>query len=308
MDIQKNTKINQLNNQEEYRQGLFYVLLCQLMWGFLPVYWQSLVPIESWKIILYRILTMFICSYAFARFKYSKEEIWAPLKDRKTVIKHFTAGLILTLNWSIYIWAMTTGHFIQSSIGYYIEPLVICAFGIVIFKEKLTKYNLTAMLFALVAIVIILIHYAQLPTVALGLALSWATYSAIKKAAELPQVIALVYETLPFAVIVIPVIIYIESKGIGALSVGAPKEYALMWLSGLMTFIPIALFGYAAKKTTFLVIGLTQYISPTITLLLGIFMYHEPIDKVQILSFAIIWAGLAVFTCGEYRGYKNAEG
>ena len=298
---------NLKNNQKEYRQGVFYVLLCQLMWGFLPIYWQALVPIESWKIILYRILTMSVCSYVFARFKYSKEEIWAPLKNRKTVIKHFTAGLILTLNWSIYIWAMTTGHFIQSSIGYYTEPLVICAFGVVIFKEKLTKYNLTAMLFALAAIAIILVHYAQLPTVALGLALSWAVYSAIKKAAELPPVIALVYETLPYAVIALPVIIYIEAKGIGALSVGAPMEYALMWLSGLMTFIPIALFGYAAKKTTLLVIGLTQYISPTITLLLGIFMYHEPIDKVQIISFAIIWAGLAVFTYGEFRSYSKAD-
>lgn len=291
--------------KSEYREGLIYVLICQLIWGFLPVYWQSLVPIESWKIILYRIFTMFICSYAFARFRYSREEIKAPLKSKRTVLVSFASGLVLTLNWSIYIWAMTTGHMVQSSIGYYIEPIVICAFGIVIFKEKLTKYNLAAIVLASLAIVIILVHYRQLPGVALGLALSWAVYSAIKKASELPPVIALVYETMPYAAAALLAIIYMESKGFGALSVGAPRQYAMMWASGLMTFIPIALFGYAAKKTTLLVIGLAQYISPTITLLLGIFAFGEPIDSVQILAFAIIWTGLAIFTYGELKAYMQ---
>lgn len=291
--------------KNEYREGFIYVLVCQFLWGFLPIYWQSLLPIESWKIILYRIFTMFICSYAFARFKYSREVVWAPMKDKKTMLKSFAAGLVLTVNWSVYIWAMTTGRMVQSSIGYYIEPLVICAFGIVLFKEKLTKYNLTAMGFALVAIVIILVHYAQLPGVALGLAFSWAVYSAIKKASALPPSIALVYETMPFAVMAVFAILYIEGKGIGAISVGAPRQYAMMWASGLMTFIPIAIFGYAAKKTTLLVIGLTQYISPTITLLLGIFMFHEPIDRVQVLAFCIIWTGLAVFTYGEAKRLKS---
>ncbi|MBR2674213.1 MAG: EamA family transporter RarD [Mogibacterium sp.] len=285
----------------EYRQGVIYVLFCQIMWGFLPIYWQSLVPIESWMIILYRIFTIFICAYVFARFKYSRAEILAPLKDRKTVLISLAAGLLLTLNWNIYIWAMTTAHFVQSAIGYYIEPLVICAFGIILFHEKLTKYNLTAMAFAVMAIVIILIHYAQLPTVALGLAFTWAVYSAIKKASNLPPVIALVYETAPFAFISLFAILFIEIKGIGALSVGAPREYALMWMSGLMTFIPISLFGYAAKKTTLLVIGLSQYISPSITLMLGIFLYREPIDMVQIIAFGIIWIGLVIFTIGEFK-------
>ena len=291
--------------KSEYREGLIYVLICQLIWGFLPVYWQSLVPIESWKIILYRIFTMFICSYVFARLKYSREEVLAPLKNRRTLLIAFASGLVLTLNWSIYIWAMTTGHMIQSSIGYYIEPIVICAFGIVIFKEKLTKYNLAAIVLALLAIVIILVHYGQLPGVALGLAFSWAVYSAIKKASELPPVIALVYETMPYAVLALAAIIFVESRGIGALSVGAPRQYAMMWASGLMTFIPIALFGYAAKKTTLLVIGLAQYRSPTITLLLGRFVFGEPIDRVQLLAFAIIWTGLAIFTYGELKSYRH---
>lgn len=275
------------------------------MWGFLPIYWQALDPIESWKIILYRILTMFVYSYIAARMFYSKEEIWGPVRDRRIRRKYYTAGLILTANWSIYIWAMTSGRVIQASIGYFIEPLVICAFGIIIFKEKLNKYNLTAMLLASLAILIILAHYRQVPGVALGLALTWATYSAIKKTAELPPLVALVHETMPYAVIALAVIIYIESRGIGAISVHEPVKYALMFLSGLVTLIPVALFGYAARRVTLVVIGIAQYISPTISLILGIFLFKEPTDRVQLLAFVIIWIGLAIFTYGEIKNSKE---
>lgn len=291
----------------DYRTGVIYVLICQMIWGFLPIYWQSLTPIESWKIILYRILTMFLCTYVFARLRFGKEVIWEPFRDNRVKAKYFASGLVLTINWSVYIWAMTSGRVIQASIGYYMEPIVICAFGIVIFKEKMSKYNVIAMSLALIAIVIILIHYRQLPGVALGLALSWAVYSAVKKSSEIDPIIAMVYETMPFAILAIFAIVFIEMKGIGALSVHAPRQYAMMWLSGLMTLIPVGLFGYAAKKTSLFVIGLAQYISPTISLLLGIFMFHEPIDGVQILAFAIIWVGLVFFSYGEFKMIYGEE-
>ena len=276
------------------------------MWGFLPIYWQSLEPIESWKIILYRVLTMFVYSYIAARLAYGRSEIWSQLTDVKAVGRSFAAGLVLTANWSLYIWAMNSERVIQAAIGYFIEPIVICAVGIFFFNEKLTKYNITAIGFALIAIAVILIHYRQLPGVALSLAGSWAIYSAVKKASNTPPLIALVYETLPFAIAATVAIIYIESKGIGAIAVGVPIKYAALWLSGLVTVIPVALFGYAAKKTSLLVIGLAQYLSPTITLLLGIFLFKEPFDKMQALALAIIWVGLCFFSYGEFK-LKDTE-
>ena len=286
--------------KDDYRTGVISVLACQLIWGFCPIYWQALEPIPSWIIILYRIVTMFIYSYIAARIRYSKEEIWGPLRNRQVRTKYFTAGLILTINWSIYIWAMTSEHVIQSAIGYYIEPLVICAVGVIVFKEQLTRYNMTAMAFALVAIIMILVHYRQLPGVALGLAGTWAVYTAIKKTATQPVVIALVYETMIYAVIAVLAIVFIESRGTGALAMGIPGKYALMLLSGLVTLVPVALFSVAAPKVSLFIIGLAQYISPTITLLLGIFLFKEPIDKVQIIAFVIIWTGLCFFTYGEF--------
>ena len=277
------------------------------MWGFLPVYWQALVPIPSWIIILYRIVTMFVYSYIASRFVYSREEIWRPLKDKALMRRSVIAGLLLTVNWSIYVWAMTTGHMVQSSIGYYIEPIVICTFGVVIFKEKVTKYNVTAVIMAAIALVTMLVHYRQVPGVALGLAFTWACYSAIKKTSELPPLIALVHETMVFAVLAVIGIFIIESRGIGALSYACAPKYALMLLSGLMTLIPVGLFSSAAKKVSLFIIGLTQYISPSITLLLGIFAYKEPIDKVQAISFAIIWIGLIVFSYGEFKEMQKTK-
>ena len=293
-------------NNSDYRTGLICVLASQLIWGFLPAYWQALVPIPSWIIILYRMTTMFVYSYIAARLRYTKEEIWAPLKEKGAVVRYLIAGALLTANWSIYIWAMTTGHMIQSSIGYYLEPIVICLFGVVIFKEKFTRYNLTAVVFAAVALIVMLVHYGQLPGVALGLAFTWATYSAIKKSSKNPPLVELVYETMFYAVFAVIGILLIETRGMGALSLGVPGKYALMFLSGLVTLIPIALFGSAAKKVSLFIIGLTQYISPSITLLLGIFVYKEPIDRVQLLSFAVIWIGLVFFTYGEYKSHKES--
>ncbi|MCQ2563833.1 MAG: EamA family transporter RarD [Mogibacterium sp.] len=303
MDEERNV-LNE--NNRDYRIGLICVLASQLIWGFLPAYWQALVPIPSWVIILYRMTTMFIYSYIAARLRYTKEEIWTPLKEKGAVVRYLIAGALLTANWSIYIWAMTTGHMIQSSIGYYLEPIVICLFGVVIFKEKFTRYNLTAVVFAAAALIVMLIHYGQLPGVALGLAFTWATYSAIKKSSKNPPLVELVYETMFYAVFAVIGILVIETKGMGALSLGVPGKYALMFLSGLVTLIPIALFGSAAKKVSLFIIGLTQYISPSITLLLGIFVYKEPIDRVQLLSFAVIWIGLVFFTYGEYKNHKDS--
>ncbi len=286
-------------SRKDYKLGVLLAIGCQIAWGFLPIYWQSLKPIDSAIIVLYRIVTMFVFSLIGARMKYSFKEIFGPLKDKKLLFRTFIAGLILTANWSIYIWSINSGRVIQAAIGYYIEPIVICVFGIVLFKEKVTKYNGTAMGFALLAVVVILLHFGQLPSVALGLAITWAVYSVVKKTSKQPTIIALVHETLPFAIMATIAIIYIESKGIGALSMEMPGKYSLMLLSGLATVIPVALFGMAATKVPLYVLGLAQYINPTITLVCGIFLFNEELDLVQVGAFVLIWIGLIFFTIGE---------
>lgn len=301
-----NSELKSLSSDnKEYKIGILSILFCQIWWGLCPVYWQALEPIESWKIIIYRIFTMFVYSYIVARTQYSRAEIFGPLKEKSVRRLYFFAGLVLTANWSIYIWAMVSERVIQSAIGYYIQPIVVCVVGIIFFKEKLTKYNITAMVLASIAIVIMLIHYRQVPGVALSLAGTWALYSAIKKASDKPVLLTLVYETMIYAAIALIAIVYIEAKGIGVLSMHLPGKFALLLLSGLVTLIPVGLFGVSAKRVPLLAIGMLGYISPTITLLLGIFVFKEPIDTTQIISFVIIWIGLVFFSYGEYKRSKE---
>ena len=275
---------------------------CMVLWGVLPVYWKALIPISSWVIIIYRILLVNVFALIFAKAKFSWKEILSPLKnDRKLTLRLALAGAVVTINWSTYIWAVNAGHIIDASIGYYIEPLMICVFGIIIFKEKLTRYNLTAMILAAIAVLIMLIYFHKLPGIALGIALTFSVYTAIKKTITVPPLISLVYETMFLAPPALAVIIYLEMTGKGALAVGSPGKFALLLLCGLMTVVPLSMFAFAAQKVSMFVLGLSEYISPSLSLILGVLIYGEVLDRVQFLAVCIIWVGLVFFSYGEWR-------
>ena len=289
----------------EYKKGLLAMLGCMLIWGVLPVYWQVLIPISSWVIILYRILLVCVCGIVVATIKYGWTRIWEPLKDRDIRIKYFTAGAIITVNWSTFIYTVNSGQVVQSSIGYYIEPLFICLVGNIVFKEKFTKYNVTAICLAFTSVIIILFHFGELPKLALILAITFSIYTAIKKTVKQPPLISLVYETLIFAPPALIAIIYLEMNGKGALAVATPLKYGLLLCCGILTLIPLGLFAYAAQRIPVFHIGLMQYISPTISLILGLTVLGESVDFVQIICFCIIWIGLVFFLIGEYKAYKK---
>ena len=287
---------------KEYTNGMAALIASMVMWGVLPVYWKSLIPIDSRVIILYRILMVDVFAILIARARYSWKEIFGYFStDRKTVIKLFCAGAVVTANWSTYIWAVNAGFIIQTSIGYYIEPLVVCLFGMVIFREKLTFFKAAALVLAFAAMIIQLIHFHQIPGIALGLASTFAVYTAIKKTVSIPPVISLVYETIIFAPVALAIILYMELNGKGALAAGQPYQFALLLLSGLMTVIPLGLFSYSAQRIPMFSLGIIEYLSPTIAMLLGIFVYDESFDRILFMTFVIIWIGLVFFTIGERR-------
>ena len=217
------------------------------------------------------------------------------------------AGIIITANWSIYIWAVNAGFVIQSSLGYFLEPLAVCLLGIVIYKEKANKFKKIAIGFACIGILIMIIGYKELPIIAIGLALTAAIYAAIKKSISLNPLQSLLFETLFIAPIALLVIVYLESSGQGALVYGGGK-YVLLLFAGVVTAVPLALFSSAANKIPLVTLGLTEYICPSISLLLGIFLFKEPFDIVQFSAFVVIWIGVAFFTYGEILdSRKNNE-
>lgn len=171
----------------------------------------------------------------------------------------------------------------------------------IFFRERLTVYKSAAMGLAILAVLILLIHFHQLPGISLGIALSFAVYSAIKKTVSQPPLISLVYETIFFAPPALAVIIWLEVTGQGALGAGEPYQYGLLLFCGLVTVIPLSLFASAAQKVPLFTLGLTEYISPTLSLILGVFFFREPFDGIQFLAIAVIWVGLVFFSAGELR-------
>lgn len=303
METKKDMQI--IDERKAYKNGIISALSCSVLWGVLPIYWQSLRPIDSSVIIFYRIVLVAVVCLIGAFISYDKETIMAPLKDKKTVIRYILAGILITANWSIYIWAVNADMVIQTCIGYYIEPLAVCIFGIVIFKEKLSKYKIIAFALAAAGVVSVIIYFGEVPLIAMGLALTFAVYAALKKNFTMPPVLSLLYETVFLMPAALVVVIYLEVTGNGAIGAGEPYKYGLLILCGLFTALPLGLFANAANRINLFVLGLLEYVSPTISLVISIYLFKEPFEYIQLIAFAIIWIGLIFFSYGEYVEVKK---
>ncbi len=292
------------DNKRQHELGMACAILCAVVWGILPIYWKSLHPINPLLVMCYRLVLACVLVFIIGLVTYKPKGILEPLKKKGALPLFIAAGSIISLNWGLYIFMVNAGYIIQTSIGYYIEPLLVCVFGMVFFKEKLEKYKLVAILLASAGVGVMLLSYGQIPVLALVLALAFAIYAAIKKKLQAPALLALFYETVFLTPVALSYILYMELGGQGAFTVAEPVQIALLFMSGLFTAIPLFLFAMAANRISMVALGITAYISPSIGLLLGIFLYKEPFDIYQFIGFLIIWVGLAVFTTGGILTYN----
>lgn len=292
-------------NNREYKLGMAAALGSAVIWGFLPIYWQALRPIDSVVIIFYRIVFVALVTFLLSLRIYGFKAILAPLKIKGNKPKFFLAGLLITINWSIYIAAVNADFVIQTVIGYYIEPLMVSMFGVMIFHEKLNRYKVTSLSLAMLGVLIMVIYYGRFPWIALSLAVTFAVYTAIKKSYRLEAVLSLFYETMFLVPPALVMVFYYESKGVGAIGVGSGFQLFLLSLIGICTSAPLILFTMGANRISMVNLGIIEYISPSISLILGIFLFREPFDSVQFICFVIIWIGLVIFTYGESREQKQ---
>ena len=289
------------DNSANFKLGMIMAVVSQVTWAVMPIYWKSLEPIDSIIVILYRIVLVAVVSFFVSLAKNPATEILARLKDWHFMKIPILAGIFVTVNWSIYIWAVNAGMIVQTSIGYYIEPLIVCSLGVIIFKEKMTKHKVIALSFAFLGVLAIIIYYGKPPIVALGLAFSFAIYAAMKKKFAISPVLSLFYETIYIVPIALGVIIYLEVTGQGAIASGAvPYQFVLLAGVGLATMIPLGCFAYAAMNIPLITVGLSGYFAPTMALFIGVWMYGESFKMIEVISFGIIWIGLAVFTRGQF--------
>jgi len=301
-------KRKKVNNKTDYKKGLTGILCCELIWGMLPIYWQSLRPIDSFVIIMYRVVLMALFCYIVTAFRMKTPKVFGPMfAGRKAFLTYFAAGIVIMFNWSLYIWAVNANYVIQTAMGYYLEPLIVCLFGVVLYKEKANKWKVTAFLFACAGIAVMIIGYRQAPLIAIGLAVSFAIYAAIKKSVFLDPLQSMLYETILLMPLCAIGAIYMEINGNGAFGNAAGYKIALLALAGVCTAAPLGLFSFAANKMPLITIGMLSYLSPSLSLILGIFILKEDFDAVQFSAFAIIWVGLVFFTHGEISDYRRSR-
>ena len=273
--------------------GLVYGLGAYVLWGLFPLYWPLLKPATSPEIVSHRaVWTMVFCFIILAITKSLKSTL-ATFKRPKVAAKLFTASVLVSINWLIYIWATNNGHVVEASLGYYINPLIAITFGILLLKERMRRLQWVSVSIATIGVLVLTIDYGHLPWVAFGVALSWGTYGLIKKQLNLGAVEGLAIETLIAFIPYCAYLVFLDSKGEGQFGQGVSLTILLI-SAGAVTAIPLLLFNASTTRLPLTTIGLLQYITPTLTFIIGVWVNHEIMSTARWLGFFIIWIALFV--------------
>ncbi|WP_409302182.1 EamA family transporter RarD [Peribacillus sp. SCS-155] len=285
-----------LSNEKE---GAFYAALSYLIWGIIPIYWKWLQDVSAGEILAHRVLWSFVFMVILLLVtkKWSGFVIFLKdiAKNRKKFSALLLASLLVSANWGIFIWAVNSGHILQTSLGYYINPLISVLLGVIVLKEKLSKAQIFAFSLAGVGVLILGVHYGAIPWVSLLLAITFGLYGLVKKMVNADSAIGLTLETMMVTPIAIGYWIYLMFTADSQFFSGANTSLLLMG-AGIATALPLLYFAKGAQKVPLSMLGILQYIAPTITLILGVFVYHESFTRVHLLAFMFIWSALVIYT------------
>jgi chloramphenicol-sensitive protein RarD len=271
-----------------------------------PLYWPLLEPANPLEIVSHRaVWTLIFCVIVLA-ITHALKSTLATFRRPKVAIKLFLASVLISINWLIYIWATNNDHVVEASLGYYINPLIIIAFGVILLKEKMRKLQWIAVSIATVGVVILTVDYGRLPWVALGLALSWGTYGLVKKQLGLGALEGLAIETMIAFIPYCGYLIFIGSKGEGQFGNGAGLTILLI-SAGAVTAIPLLLFNGSTTRLPYSTIGLMQYITPTIQFSIGVWVNHEAMPTARWVGFIFIWLALITLATDLLKSGRSVD-
>ncbi len=286
------------------KKGLIYVFMAYAMWGFFPIFFKLLQAAPAAQIMAHRVIWSFIVLTIIVIYRKKVNSLLRSLTP-KIVLLYFSAGAILALNWFTYVWGVNAGYVIETSLGYFINPLVSVVLGVVVLKERLRRLQWLPVGMAGLGVIYLTIEHGSLPWIALVLAVSFGTYGLLKKIAPLPSIEGLSLETAGVFLPALGFILFNEFQGSSAFGHINPQTTILLAVSGIVTAIPLIFFASGAPKVPLTTIGLLQYIAPTIQFLIGVFLYDEPFSTQQLIGFAIIWLALIIFSVESYAAYRH---
>lgn len=277
--------------RSEYSLGLLFGFSSYMLWGLFPLYWPLLEPAGPLEIVAHRaVWTLVFCAVVLVVLKQMRTTI-AILKNPRVMLGLLSTTVLISINWITYIWATNNGHVVEAALGYYINPLIIIAFGVILLREKMRPLQWVAVSIAAIGVLILTLDYGRLPWVAIALATSWGTYGLIKKKLGLGALEGLAIETL---ISLIPYSIYLFTlarNGTGQFGTNWGLT-ALLISAGAITAIPLLLFNGSTTRLPYSTIGLLQYITPTIQFSIGVWVRHEDMPAARWVGFVVIWMAL----------------
>jgi len=283
-------------DKKRYGEGLLMSTGAFVIWGLLPLYWKWVSAITPYEIFAQRVVWSLFFVLILMRNKERLQNFIHMVKQPRHLLKTIAPAIFISFNWLTYIWGVNNGYVLEASLGYYINPLVLTLFGRIFFKEHLTRDQKIGISFAMIGVVYKTVTYGRVPYIALILAFSFAIYGLLKKKSTFTSLTGLGIETLLIGVPALITLLYYESQGMGIIG-NLPSYYWLrIMLSGVLTATPLLLYSEGTKRLPLSIIGFLQYIAPTISLFLGIFIFKEAFNFSSLIAFIFIWIGLAIFT------------
>ena len=276
-------------------RGVWCAVAAYLSWGLFPIYWKALHQIPATELICHRIVWSCLTLYTFIAVRGRWRELAAAVTKPRVVGTYLVASLLIGVNWLVFIWAVNSGYVIETSLGYFINPLLSVLLGVVLFRERLRPWQWAAVGLAAAAVLYLTLVYGSVPKVALTLAISFSLYGLVKKVAPLGSINGLTLET---SLLLLPGLGYLawqSHTGHAAFLHVSMFTLVLLLGSGLVTTFPLVLFAAAAQRIPLAQVGVLQYIAPTLQFMLGALVFHEKFTPMQFGGFVLVWISLALF-------------
>jgi chloramphenicol-sensitive protein RarD len=287
-----------------HRAGTFFAIAAYLIWGLFPIYWKQLIAVPALQLIGHRIIWSFGLLVAILVVSGNARGFLA-LLNRRAVFTYVVAAVLISINWFVYVWAITHEFIVEASLGYFINPLLSVLFGLLLFRERLRTMQWVPIVFAGAGVLYLTVTLGSPPWLALVLASTFGLYGVVKKTAPLSSLFGLTAETAVLALPAAAFLAYCEVTGAGMFLHRPMIENVLMVGGGVVTAVPLLLFASAATRVPLTTIGLLQYLTPTMQFLIGVLLYHEPLPPARLIGFGLVWMGLLVFWAEGYAAGRR---
>ena len=283
------------------RQGTAYGVGAYLLWGLFPLYWPLLEPSDAVEVLAHRILWSLIVVVVLLAVLRRLDRLVAALRDPRKAWRLSLAAVVIAINWGTYIYGVSSGQVVETSLGYFVNPIVTVLLGVLVLGERLRTGQWVALGLAAAAVLLLTVENGRPPWIALVLAFSFGAYGVLKKTAQVGAVEGLGIETLVLLLPAAAWVAWLGASGEGTFGSEGPAHAGLLALSGLVTAVPLLMFGAAASRVPLTTLGILQYLAPTLQFLIGVLLYDEPMPPVKLVGFGLVWVALALFTSESLR-------